>query len=193
MDRHSRDDPAPVTLLLRRWSGGDRTVEDELFDAIYGELRLVARRLMRNERPDHTLEPTALVNEAYVRLVQGDTDFDDRQHFLAVAARVMRRFLIDYARGRGRLKRAGGRRVTLDPRLIEASAMPIDVVAFDDALRKLEAEDDRKAEFVLLRHLAGMSNEQIAERAGVSARTVKRDLKYARAFLRAEIEEATPW
>jgi RNA polymerase sigma factor (sigma-70 family) len=77
--------------------------------------------------------------------------------------------------------------------MIEGSAMPIDVVAFDDALRKLEAEDGRKAEFVLLRHFAGMSNEQIAERAGVSTRTVKRDLKYARAFLRAEIEEATPW
>lgn len=193
MAKHSGAADAPVTLLLRRWSTGDRSVEDELFEAIYDELRCLARRLMRSERPDHTLEPTALVNEAYLRLVRGETDFRDRQHFLAIAARVMRRFLIDYGRGRARLKRARNRRVTLDPQLLEASATPIDVRVFENALSKLEDEDERKAEFVLLRHLAGMSNEQIAERAGVSTRTVKRDLKYARAFLRAEIEEAAPW
>ncbi len=183
----------PVTELLRRWSTGDRSAEDALFGAVYHELQHLARGLMRSERRDHTLDPTALVNEAYLRLVRSDSDYADRKHFLAVAARVMRRFLIDHARARARLKRASGKRVTLDPRMFGVPGVPIDVLAFDRALRMLEADDARKAEFVVLRHLAGMSNEQIAQGAGVSIRTVRRDLQYAGAFLRAEIEETTPW
>jgi RNA polymerase sigma factor (TIGR02999 family) len=186
-------DEVPVTTLLRRWSAGDRSVEDALFAAIYGDLRRIASRIMRREQSGHTLQPTALVNEAYLRLEQSDVDFGDRTHFLSVAARVMRRFLVDHARGRARLKRGGaGERVTLDPALMRASDEPLDILAFDRALSRLEALDARKAEFVQLRHLAGLGLDEIADMAGVSTRTVKRELQFARAFLRSELEGAAP-
>lgn len=183
----------PVTVLLRRWSAGDRSVEEVLFRAIYGELEGIARRLMRSERDDHTLRPTALVSEAYLRLRKAGLEYRDRRHFLSVAARVMRRYLVDHARARARLKRGGGgERVTLEAGLLPAPSAPLDILVFDRALQRLEAHDPRKAEFVELRHLAGLRNEEIAELAGVSPRTVKRDLAFARAFLRAEIEAAAP-
>jgi RNA polymerase sigma factor (TIGR02999 family) len=186
-------DEVPVTTLLRRWREGDRSVEDALFEAIYGDLRRIARQLMRGEQEGHTLQPTALVNEAYLRLEGSDVDFGDRTHFLAVAARVMRRFLVDHARGRARLKRGGaGERVTLDPALLPADDAPLDILAFDRALSRLEALDARKAEFVQLRHLAGLDLDEIAGMASVSTRTVKRELQFARAFLRSEIEAEAP-
>ena len=179
----------PVTMLLRRWSAGDRSVEEVLFRAIYGELERIAGRLMGNERDDHTLRPAALVSEAYLRLQKAGLEYSDRRHFLAVAARVMRRYLVDHARARARLKRGGGGEpVTLQTGLLPAPSAPPDILVFDRALRRLEAQDARKARFVELRHLAGLKNEEIAELAGVSLRTVKRELAFARAFLRAEIE-----
>lgn len=186
-------DEVPVTTLLRQWSAGDRSVEDALFAAIYEDLRRIARRLMRGEQAGHTLQPTALVNEAYLRLQRSDGAFVDRTHFLSVAARVMRRFLVDHARGRARHKRGGqGERVTLDPSVLRAREAPLSILAFDRALSRLEALDVRKAQFVQLRHLAGLSNEEIAEMAGVSTRTVKRELSFARAFLRSQIEAEAP-
>lgn len=179
---------APITLLLKRWASGEPDVEDDLFRAIYDDLQRIARRLMRSERPDHTIQPTALVNESYLRLKGSDVDYSDRHHFLAVATRAMRRFLVDHARARNRLKRAGAR-ITLDNARSIAPQEPLDLVVFDRALERLEAMDARKAELVQLRHLAGLSIPEIANIAGVSERTVKRDLKFARAFLRAEIEK----
>jgi RNA polymerase sigma factor (TIGR02999 family) len=180
---------APITLLLKRWASGDPHVEDDLFRAIYDDLQRIARRLMRGERADHTIQPTALVNESYLRLKGSDIDYSDRHHFLAVATRAMRRFLVDHARARGRLKRAGAR-ITLDNVMSIAPDEPLDLVVFDNALEQLEAMDARKAELVQLRHLAGLSIPEIAAIAGVSERTVKRDLQFARAFLRAVIEKA---
>jgi RNA polymerase sigma factor (TIGR02999 family) len=168
-------------------------VEDALFAAIYEDLHRIARRLMRGEQEGHTLQATALVNEAYLRLEQSDVDFGDRTHFLSVAARVMRRFLVDHARGRGRMKRGGaGERITLDPAALRARDAPLDILAFDRALSRLEGLDARKAEFVQLRHLAGLGLDEIAGMAGVSTRTVKRELQFARAFLRSEIEAQAP-
>jgi RNA polymerase sigma factor (TIGR02999 family) len=188
MDSSPLPTDPPVTLLLKRWRAGDHTAEDTLFAAIYDDLRRVAHGLMRNERADHTLEPTALVNEAYLRLKQGSRDYSDRTHFLAVAARVMRRFLVDHARGRARVKRGGGRQVTLDSGLVAAPGQALDILSFERVLQRLEKIDRRKAEFIQLRYFGGLSNERIAETAGVSVRTVKRDLQFARAFLSAELE-----
>jgi RNA polymerase sigma factor (TIGR02999 family) len=177
---------APITLLLKRWASGDPGVENELFHAIYADLQRIARRLMRGERPDHTIQPTALVNESYLRLKGSDVDYSDRHHFLAVATRAMRRFLVDHARARGRLKRAGAR-ITLDNARSIAPDEPLDLVVFDRALERLEAMDARTADMVQLRHLAGLSIPEIASVAGVSERTVKRDGQFARAFLRDEV------
>lgn len=185
-------DATPITLLLDRWREGDRSVERQLFDAIYGELRGLAGRLMRPERRDHTLQPTALVHEACLRLLPTTPDLRDRVHFFAVAARVMRRVLIDYARARGRAKRAGaGQHVTLSEDVMHAGSGEIDLGVFDRALDRLESLDERKARFVEMKYLAGLSNGEIAEAVGVSERTVKRELQFGRAWLRREIEEQT--
>ena len=180
----------PITLLLRRWKGGDRSAERQLFDAVYAELRRMAGRVMRSERQGHTLQPTELVHEAYLRLRPEAADWRDRVHFLAIVARVMRRVLIDYARARGRVKRGGaGRQVTLSEDVMPGGSAYIDLDILDQALDRLEALDERKARFVEMRYLAGLSNGDIAEAAGVSERTVKRELQFGRAWLRRDIEE----
>lgn len=182
-------DGTPVTLLLRRWRAGDAAAERQLFDALHAELKRMAGRLMRGERGEHTLQPTALVNEAYLRLAPADIDWEDRTHFLAVAARVMRRVLVDHARARARDKRGpGARRVTLDPDAVPSPDGAVDFLAVDRALDRLEASDARKAKFLEMRYLAGLSNREIAAAAGVSERTVKRDLQFGRAWLRSELE-----
>ena len=177
----------PITHLLERWCQGDRSSEDELFAAVHSELTLIAERLMRHERPGHTIDPASLVSEAYLRLRTSDLICVDRVHFYAVAARVMRRFLIDYARARRADKRGGGAVVTLQTDLQGAGAAPLSVRRFEQALSALERLDPRKAEFVVLRHLTGLSNAEIAAGANVSERSVRRDLSYARAFIRREI------
>jgi len=183
---------APVTRLLAQWREGDETSESELFQTIYDELEHMAGRLLRSERGGHTLEPPSLVSECYLRLKGSDQNYVDRSHFFAVATRVMRRLLIDHARGRARAKRGGAwHQVTLLPELQQAPNDPVDILAFDQALQKLEGADARKAEFVQLRHIAGLSNGEIAELFGVSTRTVKRDLQFARAFIRHELEVAS--
>ncbi|HEX7049670.1 MAG TPA: ECF-type sigma factor [Longimicrobiales bacterium] len=179
----------PITLLLHQWREGDRSAERRLFDALYAELKGVAARLMGAERPDHTLDPTALVHEAYLRLAPGGVEWQDRAHFLAIAARVMRHVLVDYARGRGRSKRgSGARHITLDPDAVPAGGAALDFVVLDRVLDRLEALDERKARFIEMRYLAGLSNREIAEAAGVSERTVKRELQLGRAWLRREVE-----
>lgn len=188
----SDSDEASITLLLDRWRQGDRSAERQLFDAIYIELRRLAGQLMRAERRDHTLQPTALVHEAYLRLLPAAADLRDRVHFFAVAARVMRRVLIDYARARGRAKRAGvGQQVTLSEDVMRGASGDVDLLVLDQALDRLESLDERKARFVEMRYLAGLSNNEIAAASGVSERTVKRELQFGRAWLRREIEEQT--
>lgn len=182
-----------ITRLLRRWEAGDQAAESELFDVLYAELRRLAGRAMRSERPDHTLQPTELVSEAYLRLGLRPADWRDRTHFLAVAARVMRRVLIDHARAKSSAKRGGGApRVTLDPDGVRGGLAPVDFTVLGRALQTLEDLDERKARVVELRYFAGLSISEIAAVSGVSERTVKRELQLGRAWLRREIEGAGP-
>ena len=140
-----------VTELLHRWRDGDEEARDELVAVVYPELRRLARGFLGSERHDHTLQATALVHEAYVRLVGAEVDWDDRVHFLAVAARVMRRVLVDYGRSKRRQKRGGGRlRVAFDERVQPAAEPVADIVAVDQALRSLALKDDRQSRVVEL-------------------------------------------
>jgi len=180
-----------ITGLVKDWQAGDRAAEDALFSRIYDELHGVADHLLRGEAAGHTLQPTALVHEAYLRLGASSTlDIADRRHLLALSARVMRQVLIDWARSRGRAKRGGGAaHVTLDPRLASARSAPLDLVAFETALSRLEELDPQKAEEMQLRYFAGLTVPEIATLTGRSESTVKRGLRWARAWLMSELEE----
>jgi RNA polymerase sigma factor (TIGR02999 family) len=174
-----------VTGLLRAWSRGDASAQERLVELVYGELRRQAVRQLRRERPDHTLRPTALVHEAYLRLVgQRRTVWKNRTQFYAIAARTMRRVLVDHARQRQAAKRAGSwRRVTLDDNVAAGGPRELDLVALDAALEELEALDPDKARMVELRFFAGLSLEATAEAIGVSASTVTREWRLIRAWL----------
>ena len=178
-----------VTDLLRRWRHGDREALDRLMPQIYAQLRQRAERLLARER-SLTLQPTALVHEAYLRLVgrTPEVDWADRAHFLAVAARVMRRILIDAARARGRNKRGGGAvRVTLGEGVEGAPAPDLDVLELDRALTDLAGRSDRKARLVELHFFAGLSYAELGEAVGISTATVHRELRFAKAWLRREL------
>ena len=183
----STPDPAPieaaaVTQLLGSWRSGDDAARERLIQVVYDELHRLG------ERPDHTLQPTALVNEAYLRLVSADVEWEDRAHFYAVAARMMRRILVDHARARGRQKRGADlARVTFDEELAAAPDRPADILALDEALDRLATHDDRKARAVELYHFAGLRHEEIARSLGVSPATVDRDLRMARAWLYTQL------
>jgi RNA polymerase sigma factor (TIGR02999 family) len=165
-----------------------------LFDRLYHDLRHVARRLMRGERRGHTLRPTALVHEAYIRLVGQETPaFENRVHFLGVAARAMRQILVDHARERAAQKRGGGlERVTLEESLEVGPTPTYDILDFDAALRKLMSLDERAARVAEMRALAGMSVEEVAQVLGVSERTVDGDWAVARLWLSRELEHPSP-
>ncbi len=180
-----------VTLLLGGVRNGDVDARKRLFELLYGELRFLAARVMGGERPNHTLQPTALVHEAYLRLSDSRLDVADRSHFLAIAARVMRRLLVDHARGKGRAKRGGDvQRLTLDEAVAGAAPVEFDIVHFDRAMDALETRDGRAARWIELRHLAGLSTAEIAALDEVSERTVRRSLQLSRAWLRRELEGA---
>jgi RNA polymerase sigma factor (TIGR02999 family) len=181
------------TELLRTWrETGSRDALDGLMSALHVELERLARSSLRRERPDHTLETHALLNEAYVRLIDADVDWRDRAHFLAVAARTMRRVLVDHARARGRGKRRAGIRVTLTDSLDKASSdpSPVDVLVLSDAIDRLDAQDARKAQVVELFFFGGLTVPEAAEAMGVSPRTIERELRFARAWLRNELGQA---
>jgi RNA polymerase sigma factor (TIGR02999 family) len=184
-----------VTALLREWAAGDRGALERLMPLVYGELRKLAANELRAERRSHTLQPTALVNEAYLRLVgQRSVSWNNRAHFFAIAAQMMRRVLVDHARKRGAAKRSPGT-VYLDLGFSGAGGADRapELLALDDALTELEKLDPRQAKIVELRFFAGLSVEETAEVAGISTATVKRDWKTARAFLLNEIGlEAAP-
>jgi RNA polymerase sigma factor (TIGR02999 family) len=180
---------ADVTRLLRAWSSGDPSALNALTPLVYEELHRRAHLLMRRENPGHTLQTTALVNEAYLRLVDlRQVSWRDRAHFFALASRVIRHVLVDAARSRRSLKRGADQSpVAIDQDLLVSVAPPADILALDDALRALAAVDDRKKQVVELRFFGGLTVEETAEVLGVSPETVKRDWKLAKAWLRREL------
>lgn len=182
-------DPGDITVLLRRIQDGDRNAESRLISAVYNELHRMAGRYMRRERPGHTLQTTALVNEAYLKLVnQKEANWQNRSHFFAVAAQVMRRILVDYARNRLAEKRGGGQQpLPLEEGLVFTQERCAELVALDAALEKLETQDRRVSKVVELRFFSGLSVDETAEALSISARTVKRDWNFGRAWLRAEL------
>jgi RNA polymerase sigma-70 factor (ECF subfamily) len=178
-----------VTILLRAWSGGDKNALDRLAPLVYRELRRIAGRMMAAERPNHTLQATALVNEAYVRLVDTrEVCWQDRAHFFALCARAMREILIDYARARASAKRGGGEvALELDEGLIAGKSLEANLLQLDDALKRLEQFDPRKCQVVELRYFGGLSLEETAEALKVSTKTVQRDWNLARGWLYHEL------
>lgn len=189
------DDPRKTaTLLLRDIQAGDREASEQLINLVYEDLRHLAVRMMREERRDHTLDPTSVVHEAYLRLVNQDrTTWRDRVHFFAVAAEMMRRVLVDHARTRGRLKRGGDRvRVTFSEAGLEAvePVAEIDVLALDQSLERLAALNQRQADVVKLRYFAGLTNEEVASVLGVHRSTIADDWSVARAWLSADMDDA---
>jgi RNA polymerase sigma factor (TIGR02999 family) len=179
-----------VTRLLRDWNQGDPRALDELMPLIYPELQRIAVGYFRSERVGHTLQPTALVHEAYARLVRADVAWGSRVHFYAVAARTMRRILVDHARSRRSEKRGGAAvRVTLDERLAPGEP-EADLLVLDEALERLAELDERMARVVELHFFGGMTYAETGEAIGVSEATVKRDLRTAKLWLRREMEMA---
>ena len=178
-----------VTTFLRQWSDGDPTALDRLVPVVYEQLRLLAHERLRDERSGHTLNTTALVHEAYLKLIDvRAVRFRDRAHFLAMASRVMRRVLVDYARARNALKRGTG---AVAAPLEEALLVPESVMGvvedLDEALQRLEAVDERAARIVEHRYFGGLTLEETGEVLGVSLSTVKADLRFARAWLAREL------
>jgi len=181
-----------ITQLLKAWSEGEPTALEKLVPLVYQELQRMARRYMAQERPGHTLQTTALVHEAYVRLVDtAQTSFESRAEFFAVCAQVMRHILVDWARSRQALKR-GGRvaPLELDEALAVGEVPGRDLVALDDALKALTAQDPRKGQVVELRFFGGLSVEETATVLKVSPETVMRDWKLAKSWLRRELRGA---
>jgi RNA polymerase sigma-70 factor (ECF subfamily) len=174
-----------VTQLLIKWRDGDETALSQLTPIVYQELRRLAHAYMRRERSGHMLQTSALINEAYIRLVDHrGMRWQNRNHFYAVAAQAMRRVLVDYARSRNDLKHGGGvRMVELDQAVAVAQQQAADLIALDDALTDLAAFDPRKCQVVEMRYFGGMSADEIAEVLGVSVITVNRDWKTAKAWL----------
>lgn len=179
-----------VTALLRDWRNGDRQALEQLTPLVYDELRRIAAGYLRGERSGHTLQSTALVHEAYVRLVDADVDWQDRAHFFALAARTMRRILVDHAEARGAAKRGGGLvAVTLHEEIPAASDADgsTDLLALDAALNKLAALDPRHASVVELHYFGGLTYAEIAETLGLSTSTLDRSLRLAKAWLASEL------
>ncbi len=180
-----------VSQLLAQWKAGDGQAREQLLPLVYDELKRVARRHLRGEAEGHTLQTTALVHEAYLRLVGTDLSWEGRRHFLAVAAQVMRRVLVDHARGRGRAKRGGGiTAVALQEELAAAPARPADLLDLDEALERLSSLDPRKAQVIDLLYFGGLSYDETAAVLGISPATVHRDLRLARAWLFRELQSA---
>jgi RNA polymerase sigma factor (TIGR02999 family) len=182
--------PKEITQLLSRFSAGDRGVEDQILALVYKDLRRLARHYLAQERRDHTLQATALVHEAYMRISQQNgVKWENRAHFFAVAARAMRRILIDHARGVKAEKR-GGHKVSLESALLYSDAQSVELLALDEALTRLATWDPRQAQVVEMKFFAGLSVEEIAQVLNIGVRTVKRDWSLARAWLYGELTNA---
>lgn len=180
-----------VTELLAKWGVGDQEALEELVPLVYDELRRVAHRYLRHERPDHTLQSTALVHEAYLRLQkQGAKEFENRAHFFAISAQLMRQILVEHARRRLAAKRAGGHRLALDDSVSLVKSKSVDLVLLDDALTGLARLDPRQSRIVELRFFSGLSIDETSSVLGISPATVKRDWTTARVWLLHEMTRA---
>src|SRR6266566_4961819 len=194
MDRSKApESPAPVpdiTELLVAWGRGDESAFERLVPMVHAELRRLARRQMAGERPGHTLQTTALVNEAYLRLIDlSQVRWQDRAHFLGMSARVMRRILVDHARARGANKRGGrDQKVPIEDAAAVTEERAVDLIALDDALNALAVVDSRKSQVVEMRFFGGLSIEETAESLHVSPETVKRDWRVAKVWLLRELD-----
>lgn len=184
-------DDESVSELLARLNGGQPEVQSRLMNIVYGELRRRAAIYLANERAGHTLQPTALVHEAYLRLVQQDISWQGRAHFFAVAAQVMRNLLVDNARAHRARKRGGAnQQVTLDDAVAFEDARSVDLIALDEALTRLAAFDPRQSRIVELRFFGGLNLDEVAEVLHISDRTVKRDWRMARSWLKGQLQMA---
>jgi RNA polymerase sigma factor (TIGR02999 family) len=185
--------PGDITRLLAELRDGDREAESRLAHLVYKELHRLAKRRMFGERPDHTLQPTALVNEAFLRLTRAEgMEWTDRNHFFSVAATLMRRILIDHARQVRALKRGSGGKISLDEAMAITDENSEELLALDEALTRLAELDARQSRIVELRFFAGLSEDEIAELLEISPRTVKRDWRTARAWLHSRIVGPAP-
>lgn len=187
----TRSSPQEVSLMLRAWRGGEKSALDRLMPLVYGELRRLAHRYMTREKAGHTLQTTALVNEAYLRLVDlTRIEWQDRSHFFAISASLMRRILVDFARSRGYQKRGGDLdKISLDESLLVSPEPGAELIRIDDALSALAEFDSRKARVVEMRFFGGMTEQETAEVLHVSRETVKRDWRLARNWLLCELAD----
>lgn len=189
-DHHVMTPGNTVSQVLLAWRAGDAVDLERLLPLVYGELRALAQRQMQGERVGHTLQPTALVHEAFLRLSGSDVQWQDRVHFFAVVAGTMRRVLVDHAKARRRDKRGGGApHVPLDEAMQVVDGAMTDVIELDDALARLAALEPRKARVIDLHYFGGLNYEEIASTLDVSAATVDRDLRFAKAWLRTELRQ----
>jgi RNA polymerase sigma factor (TIGR02999 family) len=181
--------PNEITHLLLCWSRGDRAALDQLMPVVYEELHKLAHSYLRRERSDHTLQPTALINEAYLRLVKQDfPEWQSRRHFYGVAAQLMRQILVEYARTRAADKRGGDmQKFSLDETLTFCDEQAAELVALDDALVALSQFDERKVRIIELRYFGGLSLEETADALGLSVATIGHEMRLARAWLRREM------
>jgi len=183
-----------VTQVLVDWSAGDKNAAQRLMPLVYDELRSLARSYLQRERSDHTLQATGLVHEAYLRLVdQSSTNWQNRAHFFAVAAKVMRRILVDHARSHRAEKRGGDReKIEFNEGLLTPGERAVDLIALDEALEELGTFDARQSQIVELRFFGGLTNEEIGEALHISPRTIKREWRLAKAWLRRQIASGEP-
>jgi RNA polymerase sigma factor (TIGR02999 family) len=185
------DQPGQITVLLQHWRQGDEGALRALVPIVYKELRRLAHYYLRSERPNHTLQSTELVHEAYLRLVGGQADLQNRAHFIAVASRLMRQILVDYARSRGAAKRDGGCRITLD----DVDLLPVngdaELLALDSALSDLSRIDERQGKIVEMKFFGGLSAPEISEALGISRATVDRDWATARVWLHRQMSRTS--
>ena len=186
--------PNEITRLLLRWSRGDKSALDQLMPVVYDELYKLANGYLRRERPGHTLQPTALINEAYLRLIKQDfPEWQSRRHFYGVAAQLMRQILVEYARGRAADKRGGGdQKFSLDEALTFSDEKAAELVTLNDALIALAKFDERKVRIIELRYFGGLSLEETAAALGLSIATIGHEMRLARAWLRREVESLGP-
>ncbi len=185
-------DAKPITALLDDWRNGSRQALDELTPIVYRELRKIAAGQLRRERQGHTLQPTALINEAYLRLVgEGNSEWQSRSHFFGVASHLMRQILVQHARMHKAAKRGGGLKVTLNEDVLFSHERPADVIQLDDALQSLVKLDERKARVVELRYFGGLSVEEISNVLEISTATVGREMRFAQAWLARELGVAS--
>ena len=183
-------DLGQITQLLQKWGDGDQSALDELMPVVYDELRRQASRLLRKERQGHTLQTTALIHEAYIKMIgQGDVDWQNRSHFFAIASQAMRRILVDHARSRHREKRGGpAENLPLDDALyIGTPEKRTDLVALDEALSRLEKIDARQAKIVELKYFSGLTNDEAANVLNISSTTVRSDWTMAKAWLHQQL------